>query len=160
MDFADLTKRFCDAACMSGAALAVCFTEDGVYHDGFYGDFAGRDAIAGMIEQYFRRDAEDMVWEMDEPVRDGDIGYARYRFGYTSRIPGCEGRRVIFTGMSRFLLEGDLIKHYMEIFDGSVGMIQLGFSAERIASRARKSAAALRAEPASAIFLKGAAVDF
>ncbi|HJN22142.1 MAG TPA: nuclear transport factor 2 family protein, partial [Alphaproteobacteria bacterium] len=91
MDFADLTKHFCDAACTGGAELAVLFTEDGIYHDGFYGDFQGREAIADMIDAHFHGDAEDLVWQMIEPTCSGDRGYARYLFGYTSRIPGCEG---------------------------------------------------------------------
>ena len=136
MDFADLTKRFCTAACTGGAELAAVFTEFGTYHDGFYGEFMGRDAIADMIDNYFRRDAEDFVWEMYEQAHGGDIGYARYRFGYTSKLDGHAGTRVVFTGISRFRLEGDLIAHYTEIFDPGVSMTQLGFSAERIAKRA------------------------
>ena len=158
MDFADLTKRFCDAACTGGAELAAVFTELGTYHDGFYGDFMGRDAIADMIDNYFRRDAEDFVWEMYEQAHGGDIGYARYRFGYTSNLDGRAGTRVVFTGISRFRLEGDLIAHYTEMFDPGVGMTQLGFSAERIAKRARRSAQALRGEPEMEKFLAGADV--
>jgi hypothetical protein len=156
MDFAALTKRFCDSACIGGADLAAVFTEDGTYHDGFYGDFTGRAAITDMIDNHFRRDAQDFVWEMTEPARDGDIGYARYRFGYTSRIPGREGTRVVFTGISRFKLQGDLIEHYTEIFDPGIGMAQLGFDPDRIAKRARRTAQALRDEPESEKFLAGA----
>ena len=29
--------------------VAACFTPGGIYHDVFYGDFAGREAIADMI---------------------------------------------------------------------------------------------------------------
>ena len=61
MDFPDLTKRFCHAACSGGAELAALFTEHVGYHDGFYGEFTGREAIAGMIDDYFRCDAEDFV---------------------------------------------------------------------------------------------------
>jgi len=42
----------------NGAALAACFTEDGIYHDTFYGKFEGREAIADMLENRFWRDAE------------------------------------------------------------------------------------------------------
>ncbi len=141
MDFADLTKRFCDAACAGGAELAALFTEDGIYHDGFYGDFHGRKAIADMIDAHFHGDAEDLVWPMIEPTCFGDRGYSRYLFGYTSRIPGCEGRRVVFEGMSRFHLRDGLVAHYTEIFDPGIGMAQLGFPPERIGKRARKSGA-------------------
>lgn len=155
MEFADFTKRFCNAACTGGAELATLFTERGAYHDCFYGEFTGREAIADMIDNYFRRDAEDFMWQMFEPAMSGGIGYARYRFGYTSKVTGREGTRVVFTGMSRFRLEGDLIAHYTEIFDASVAMAQLGFDAERIARRAQHSAQELRGEPEMAAFLAG-----
>ncbi|MBT7292907.1 MAG: nuclear transport factor 2 family protein [Rhodospirillaceae bacterium] len=157
MEFADLTKRFCDAACTGGAELAALFTERGAYHDGFYGEFTGRGAIADMIDNYFRRDAEDFMWQMFEPAKSDGIGYARYRFGYTSKIAGREGTRVVFTGIGRFRLDGELIAHYTEVFDTSIGMAQLGFDGERIAKRARRSAEALRGEPEMEPFLAGAA---
>jgi len=158
MNFAVLTKRFCDAACTGGAELAALFAEDGVYHDGFYGAFTGRPAITDMIDNHFNRDAEDFVWQMYEPALAGDLGYARYMFGYTSRIAGCEGRRVVFTGMSQFRLDGDLIKNYTEIFDAGLGMAQLGFGTDRIAKRARRAAENLRGLPESEPFLKDAPV--
>ena len=38
------------AVCAGDAqAAAECFTSDGIYHDGFYGEFAGREAIGRMI---------------------------------------------------------------------------------------------------------------
>jgi hypothetical protein len=122
MDFADLTKRFCDAACTGGAELAAVFTELGTYHDGSYGEFMGRDAIADMIDNYFRRDAEDFVWDTYEQAHSGAIGYARYRFGYNSKLDGRVGTRVVFAGISRFVLEGDLIANYTAIFDPGVSM--------------------------------------
>lgn len=156
MDFSDLTARFCEAACTSGAALAALFTDDGVYHDGFYGAFAGRAAIAEMIDGRFRRDARDFIWRMADPVREGDLGYARYTFAYTSTMAGSEGRRVVFEGIAQFHLAGDLIAEYREVFDQGLAMVQLGFPPERIARRLARAAAALRADPAAAPFLAGA----
>ncbi len=156
MDFTALTERFCKAACSSGNELAQLFSEDGVYHDGFYGAFEGRDAIVDMIDNYFQRDATDFVWRMYEPVFAGDFGYARYLFGYTSRIRGCEGRRVIFNGMSQFRIADGLIKNYTENFDASLGMAQLRFDPGRIAKRAHKTAESLRALPEASALLKGA----
>ena len=38
------------AICRGDAeAAADCFAENGVYHDGFYGEFKGRAAIADMV---------------------------------------------------------------------------------------------------------------
>ncbi|MGA7983828.1 MAG: hypothetical protein WCA01_01470 [Burkholderiales bacterium] len=47
--FAELLERMTSAICAGGAqAAASCFTSDEIYHDGFYGEFTGREAIAGM----------------------------------------------------------------------------------------------------------------
>ena len=32
---------------------------------------------------------------------DGRIGYARYLFNYVSKLPGVEGRAVVFDGLSQ-----------------------------------------------------------
>ena len=46
MEFADLIGRMTRAAAAGdGAGVADCFTDDGVYHDVFYGTFTGRAAI-------------------------------------------------------------------------------------------------------------------
>lgn len=156
MDFPALTQKFCDAACTGGKELAPLFTQDGTYHDGFYGAFTGRDAIEDMIDHYFQRDGEDFQWVMYEPVFAGGIGYARYIFGYTSRIAGCEGRRVVFEGISQFRIERGLIANYTEVFDAGIGTAQLGFGAERIAKRARNNAERLRSQPDASAFLEGA----
>jgi len=137
-----------------GAALAALFAEDGIYHDGFYGPFQGRAAIADMLENHFHAHARDLVWHMSDAIRVGDLGYASYRFGYTSTLPGHEGRRVVFTGMARLRFSDDLIQRYDEIFDQGIGLVQIGFSPERIARRLEKAARALRDAPLSAPFLQ------
>ena len=51
MSFPDLLARFTGAVeAGDGAALAALFTDDGVYHDTFYGAFQGREAIRDMLE--------------------------------------------------------------------------------------------------------------
>ena len=55
----------------NGKAFAKLFSEDGVYHDVFYGAFAGRAKIAGMIDEGFYRTATDFRWDMLAPVSDG-----------------------------------------------------------------------------------------
>ena len=53
MDFGVLIRKMTQAACEGdGAGVAACFTEDGVYHDVFYGSFEGRGRIAEMINDY------------------------------------------------------------------------------------------------------------
>jgi hypothetical protein len=46
-----MLRAFCDAVEQrNGNAFAALFTEHGVYHDVFYGVFAGREKIAGMVD--------------------------------------------------------------------------------------------------------------
>ena len=127
-----------------GKRLAALFTADGVYHDTFYGEFRGRPAIADMLEKHFWRDAKDFRWDMLEPVRAGDTAYARWVFSYTSKLPDAEGQRVIFEGMTRFALEGELIRHYGEVFDMGIALSQTNFAPERIAKIVAKAAGRLR----------------
>ena len=143
--FDNVLQRF-TAAVEAGDAdgLAALFTEDGVYHDGFYGAFEGRRAIADMIADHFWGHAEGFRWRMFDPVCDGRMGYARYRFSYRSKLPGVEGEPVVFEGMSQFTLRDGLIACYREEFNTGVAISQLKFDPERIASHLRKKAAAVR----------------
>lgn len=146
-DFEALLRNFTNAIeSGDGSALAALFTEDGVYADGFYGANRGRDAIARMLEDEFWRDAEDFRWRMYDPVCDGRIGYARYLFSYRSKLPGVEGRSVLFDGMSQFTFDGEFIAHYREQFNTGMAMVQLEFAPERIARNLRRRAEALQAE--------------
>jgi len=130
-----------------GAGFAALFTEDGCYHDVFYGAFRGRAAIADMLENRFHRDAGNFRWDMHDPVRDGEIGYARYVFSYDSKLAGAEGRRVVFEGVSIFRLSGDRIKDYREVANVGPGLVALGFAPERIAKILGRQAAELAARP-------------
>ena len=74
MDTAALLKDFCSAVeRRDGKAFARLFTEDGVYHDVFYGDFKGHQKIAEMIDDHFHRTARDFRWDMHRPVSDGKM---------------------------------------------------------------------------------------
>jgi ketosteroid isomerase-like protein len=99
-----------------GQALARLFMPDGVYEDGFFGSHAGRAAITTMLQR-FHDTGSSYLWEFVDPVSDGDVGYAHFRFSYTSRLPESIGRPVLFEGISCFRFRGDLIAHYSEIFD-------------------------------------------
>lgn len=129
-----------------GAALAALFTADGTYDDGFFGPHRGRAAIAAMLQR-FHETGGDYRWDWLDPLCDGTTGYARFRFSYISRLPDCRGKPVVFAGMSRFLLEDGLIRHYAEAFDRGVALVQLGFPAERIRRILEKAAAAQNALP-------------
>ena len=88
MDTTTLLRTFCDSVeRRDGRTFAQLFTEDGVYHDVFYGAFAGRKKIAELIDDWFYRAAEDFRWVMHDPVSDGQTLYARYTFSYRSKLP-------------------------------------------------------------------------
>lgn len=133
-EFTALLARFCAAAeAADGAAFAACFTPDAVYHDYIYGDHQGRDSIAHMLVDLFRRDAgPDYRWQMFDPVCDGRLGYAWSLSSFTSTIPEFAGRVVVIDGMSRFALRDGLIADYRESVNGGVAMAQLGVAASRI----------------------------
>jgi len=97
-----------------------------------------RRAIAGMVAGLFHRDARDFEWHVADACSDGRIGYARYRFAYVSKIPGSEGRRIGFSGISCCELEGGRMRRYSEIFERAPVLVQLGFSDERILKSVRR----------------------
>src|SRR6266516_4457652 len=85
METTALLRAFCDAVERhDGRAFANLFTEDGVYHDVFYGAFEGHSKIAGMIDDVFYRTATEFRWDMHAPVSDGERLYAHYTFSYRS----------------------------------------------------------------------------
>lgn len=151
MDPTTLLRDFCAAVeAGDGARFAALFAPDGVYHDVFYGEFAGRPRIAEMINERFCRDAEDFRWDMHEPVCDGTRLYARYVFSYRSKLPDAAGRRAMFEGVSIMTLRNGLIASYREIADTTPGLVDLGFAPERIARIAARQASTLKAHPEAA----------
>ena len=150
-DFAELLSRFTDAACRGdGDGVADCFTEDGVYHDVFYGAFRGRDELKDMIENRFHRDGEAFRWDMRDIVESNDRGYARYLFSYRSRKAGADARRSVFEGVVIARLESGLIAEYDELANPCTGLALMGLADERIAGFAKKQTEALRARPEAA----------
>ena len=150
MDFAKLMARLAEAACAGdGAAVAALFTENGVYHDVYYGPFEGHEAIVGMIEGLFHGYAKNFIWDFHEPVSNGDIGYARYVFSYESTLPECAGNRAMFEGVSRVELEGGKLKSYSEVANIGPGLVSLGFPAERTYKILEKHSKALQSRDES-----------
>lgn len=127
MEFNEIVKAFGAAVeAGDGTALANLFTEDGVYHGMFYGAFAGREAIKGMLEGIFHRDAKDFRWELLDPVSNGRIGYAHWLFSYTGTTEHTKGRRVVFDGVGIFFLTDGLIARYEDISNSVVPLKQMG----------------------------------
>ena len=137
--FEALISRMTTAICHGDAeAAAACFVPDGVYHDGFYGDFKGRAEIARMLREFFYRDARDFEWKVFGAVCDGKTGYARYDFSYVSKLAGSEGKKAGFAGICCCELGDGLIRHYSEIFDRAPVLAQLGFADGRILKTVRR----------------------
>ena len=148
MDTTTLLKQFCSAVeRRDGKAFASLFTEDGLYHDVFYGTFAGHDRIAAMVDDWFHRTARDFRWEMFRPVSDGKTLYAYYTFSYVSTLPEAEGRRVGFEGVSIMTLSDGKIAEYREVANTGPGFVQMGFAPERIAKILSREGEHLRQQP-------------
>jgi hypothetical protein len=148
IDFPKMLARFAAAvAANDGAGLATLFTADGIYDDGFYGEYKGRNAIADML-RHFHETGANYRWDFLDPLSDGRIGYARYRFSYVSKVPGAEGKPVVFEGTSFFTFRGDEIARYTEVFDRGLALAQQDFAAERIKKVLLKAAARQNAGPA------------
>jgi ketosteroid isomerase-like protein len=148
MDISAMLKIFCDAVeRRDGAAFADLFSEDGVYHDVFYGAFKGRAKIAEMIDDWFYRTASDLRWDMHSPVSDGETLYARYTFSYRSELPEADGARAMFEGVAIMKLRTGKILEYHEVANTAPGFVDMNFAPERIAKIAARHGAALKARP-------------
>ena len=148
MDTTSLLKQFCSAVeRRDGKAFASLFTEDGVYHDVFYGDFKGHQKIAEMIDEVFHRTARDFRWDMYRPVSDGTMLYAYYTFSYVSILPEAQGKRVGFEGVAMMKLRDGRIADYSEVANVGPAFVELGFAPERTAKILGKEGAHLRKQP-------------
>jgi ketosteroid isomerase-like protein len=156
MNPSTMLRIFCEAVEQrNGAAFAALFTEDGVYHDVFYGAFAGREKIAEMIDDWFYRTAEDFRWDMHAPVSDGEMLYARYTFSYRSILPEAKGARAMFEGVAIMKLRDGKISEYHEVANTTPGFVDMNFAPERIARIAARQGAALKARPEMKRHLEG-----
>lgn len=148
MDTTAMLKAFCAAVeRRDGKGFASLFTEDGVYHDVFYGDFKGRERIAEMIDDWFHRTAKEFRWDMHRPVSDGKTLYAYYTFSYISTLPEAQGRRVGFEGVSIMSLREGKIAEYREVANVGPAFVELGFAPERVSKILAKEGKHLKAQP-------------
>jgi ketosteroid isomerase-like protein len=155
MNITAMLRTFCDAVeRRDGKAFADLFTEDGVYHDVFYGAFKGRIGIAELIDDWFYRTATDFRWDMHAPVSDGETLYARYTFSYRSTLPEANGARAMFEGVAIMKLSDGKILEYHEVANTAPGFVGMNFAPERIAKIAARQGAALKARPEMARHLK------
>jgi ketosteroid isomerase-like protein len=141
-----LTAFAASVAANDGERLAALFTEDGTYEDGFFGIHTGRPAMAAVLRR-FHDTGRDYLWEFLDPLSDGSVGYARFRFSYASRLPESAGLPVMFEGISCFHFRDGLIAYYREAFDRGLALVQLDFPAERIKRVLERAAAAQNRAP-------------
>jgi ketosteroid isomerase-like protein len=148
MDIAAVLHKFCDAVeKRDGGRFASLFCEDAVYHDLFYGTFAGRTKIVAMINDDFYKDAAEFRWDMLDPVSDGRTLYARYTFSYQSLLPEAEGKRAMFEGVAIMTIRDGLIAEYREIANPGTAFTDMNFPAARIAKILEREASKLKARP-------------
>jgi limonene-1,2-epoxide hydrolase len=148
MNVSAMLRSFCDAVeRRDGRGFAELFTEDGIYHDVFYGAFQGRAQIAGMIDDHFYRTATDFRWDMHAPVCDGERLYARYTFSYRSLLPEAKGARAMFEGVAIMTLRDGHIADYREVANTAPAFVDMNFAPERIARIAARQGAELKARP-------------
>ena len=131
--FEDITYNLTKFACRNDPEnFAKLFSEEGVYHDYIYGNFKGRDNIKIMLTNYFYRDAKNFYWKMHDHVFRDNMGYAKYRFSFTSKVPKFSGKKVVISGMSFFRLKFGAIAEYSESVNGGIAMVQLGVRPEKM----------------------------
>lgn len=148
VDTTELLKSFCSAVeRRDGKAFAALFTEDGVYHDVFYGAFKGHARLAEMIDDWFHRTAREFRWDMHRPVSDGKMLYAYYTFSYVSTLPEAQGKRVGFEGVSMMSLRDGRIAEYREVANVGPAFVDLGFAPERVSKILAKEGAHLKKQP-------------
>ena len=147
MRFETILEKFSAAVTAGdGAALGALFTEDGIYDDVFYGEFAGRDAIAGMLA-IFHDGGTDFRWEFRDPVSNGKTGYAYWLFSYTGANRNNKGKRVVFDGVGIFHLRDGLIERYEDMCNGALPLKQMGTPAPIVDRMLGKWQAHLEARP-------------
>ena len=125
----ELTQSVCNN---DGESLTNLFADNGVYHDYIYGSFKGKKIIKLMLNNYFHRDAKNFFLEMSDHVLREDIGYAKYMFAFTSKIPEYLGKRVVVSGISFFRFKFNSIVEYSESVNGGIAMVQLGVKPEKM----------------------------
>ncbi len=131
--FEQLTEKFTKYVCKNDATSFIgLFSDKGIYHDYIYGSFKGKSKIKLMLNNYFHRDAENFYWSMYDHVFSENIGYAKFRFAFTSKIPTYLGKKVVIAGTSFFRLKSGLIIEYSESVNGGLAMVQLGVRPEKI----------------------------
>ncbi len=141
----EVLDGLCRAAeARDGKAFASYFAPDGVYHDDFYGSFAGRERVAELINDWFHKDARNLRWDMVEPALQHGRLYTRYIFSYDSTLPEAAGARTMFEGVSIMTIRDEMIGEYREVINCGGAFADMNFHPERIFKIFSRKAASLR----------------
>ncbi|MEL7464047.1 MAG: nuclear transport factor 2 family protein [Pseudomonadota bacterium] len=132
-----------------GAAFANVFSDDGAYHDVFYGTFRGRADLATFIEDRVHRDGQGFRWTFHDVVEADGRGYGRYLFSYVPKSIEA-GTRVVFEGIGFATMRDGLLLEYNEVANPYPALSMMGLGDERIARFAGRQAEDLRARPEAA----------
>jgi len=129
LDIEKMLNCLCRAAeAFDGQTFASYFAEDGVYHDDFYGSFAGRERIAELINAWFYKHARDMRWDMIDPVYQAGRLYVRYVFSY--KLEAARGGRCANDVRRRiddlFVIAVGAIRHHRYAFEHRSRTSRLG----------------------------------
>ena len=131
--FERVTHELTQSVCKNdGESLANLFADEGVYHDYIYGSFKGKKNIKSMLNNYFHRDAKNFFWEMNDHIFRDDIGYAKFMFTFTSKIPEYFDKKIVVSGISFFRFKFKSIIEYRESVNGGIAMVQLGVKPEKM----------------------------
>ncbi|HEY1709541.1 MAG TPA: nuclear transport factor 2 family protein [Rhizomicrobium sp.] len=148
LEIRQMLDGMCRAAeAFDGKRFASYFAEDGVYHDDFYGEFAGRERIAELIDQWFFKHARDMRWDMLDPVHQDGRLYVRYVFSYNAKLPEANNARTMFEGVSIMSLRDGKITEYREVIACGTAFVDMNFHPQRIFKIFARKADAMKAKP-------------
>ncbi|HCX14652.1 MAG TPA: nuclear transport factor 2 family protein [Rhodospirillaceae bacterium] len=143
--FSELLETFkrsvesCDAETFLGL-----FIEDATYHDSVYGIFRGHRELRRMLCDVFHKDGADFRWDMHNPVCDGHVGYAHYRFSFKSMHSDSSPGRALLEGCARFILKDGRIAAYKEWGNVAGTLLQAGVPEKVVIRYLRREAKVMR----------------
>jgi hypothetical protein len=148
LDVQRMLGAMCRAAeVRDGQTFASYFTEDGVYHDDFYGSFVGRERVAEWVTDWLHKDARAMRWDMLDPVYENGRAYARYIFSYDSTLPEANGKRAMYEAVAIMSMRHGKIADYREVVNSGTAFADMDFHPERLFKIFARKAAAMKAWP-------------
>ncbi len=110
------------------------FTPDAVYHDLFYGRFAGHP---GLRELFARMYAEGTAheWTMTQVAQSQTCTIGEWRFAFTlsDAVARGAGRTLRFTGVSVFDTREGRCHTYREYFDRTAALLAIGIAPASVA---------------------------